>query len=178
MDFSKIYRGEDNEARLQELIERIRLRGPVEPAVLEELSHIKNASPTVFKHREHELLNAMGLFYKDIKDNSLHGFIFKSFSETIKKDYGSLYTPVQVDILRKVEENDSFSFSAPTSAGKSYIIRSLLKTSEKDVVIVVPSRALLSEYINEISSKLNDLVLPLPFIERINRKKVHDGYMW
>ncbi len=171
MDFSKIYRGDDNEVRLKELIERIRFRGPVEPVVLEELSHIKNADPTVFKHREHELLNAMGLFYKDIKDNSLHGLIFKSFSETIKKDYGSLYTPVQVDILRKIEKNNSFSFSAPTSAGKSYIIRSLLKTSEKDVVIVVPSRALLSEYINEISNKLNDYVLPLPFIERINRKK-------
>lgn len=171
MDFSKIYNGNDNESRLQELIERIRSRGPVEPSVLEELTHIKNASPAAFKLREHELLNAMGLFYKGVKDNSLYGFMFEAYSEIIEKNYGSLYTPVQVDILKKIDENNSFSFSAPTSAGKSYIIRSLLKTSEKDVVIVVPSRALLSEYINEISSKLIDYVLPLPFVERINRKK-------
>lgn len=171
MDFFEIYRGNNNEERLRELIEHMRAKGPVESGVLEEISHIKLASPDIFASMEQQLLNAMGLFYKKIKDDSMYGLICDSYIDKIEKDFGDLYTPVQVDILRQIDENNGFSFSAPTSAGKSYIIRSLIRNCEKDVVIVVPSRALLAEYINEIGAHMSDCVLPLQFVECINKNK-------
>lgn len=171
MDFSKVYSGEGNSERLLYLIEVIRAKGPIDMSIMEELAHIKNATPNIFAKHEQALLSAMGLFYKPIEDKSLYGLIFDTISASIKDIEHATYTPIQVDMLHKVRKNESFSFSAPTSAGKSHVIRALIEECDKDVVIVVPSRALLTEYIMNIRQHLKDIVLPLQFIERINLEK-------
>jgi len=66
-----------------------------------------------------------------------------------------------------------FSFSAPTSAGKSFLFRELIKNENGDIVIVVPSRALIAEYIYAVREIVADKkeILVLQFIEDINKKK-------
>ena len=65
----------------------------------------------------------------------------------------------------------NFSFSAPTSAGKSFLYQELIRDIDGDIVIVVPSRALLSEYILKIKKLVSNDVLVLPFIELVNTAK-------
>ena len=66
-----------------------------------------------------------------------------------------------------------FSFSSPTSTGKSFIFRYLINFFEKDIVIVVPSRALINEYYKRISDIVDiKTVNVLTFIDFINTKRV------
>ena len=44
----------------------------------------------------------------------------------------------------------TFSFSAPTSTGKSFVFRNLIKTADYDVAVIVPSRALINEYFDRV----------------------------
>ena len=63
-----------------------------------------------------------------------------------------------------------FSFSAPTSTGKSYVFRQLIESSEHDVVIIVPSRALINEYyLNLTNSIIDKSVNILTNVDIINR---------
>ena len=68
--------------------------------------------------------------------------------------------------------NRCFSFSAPTSSDKSYLFMQLIKNCEKDIVIVVPSRALIAEYFYKVSKivESDNNILVLQFIENINKK--------
>ena len=78
---------------------------------------------------------------------------------------------MQASILNQIKDKQHFSFSAPTSTGKSFIFRNLIRSSEKDVVVVVPSRALINEYYDRIREIVNiKEVNILTFVDRINTK--------
>lgn len=67
----------------------------------------------------------------------------------------------QKSVMDSLNSNQYYSFSAPTSMGKTFVImsfiRSKLKTDCKEnFVIVVPTRALLSEIANNIISEFKD----------------------
>ena len=95
--------------------------------------------------------------------------VFGMYRKQIKDDYGHYYTPVQASIINGINENQCFSFSAPTSTGKSYVFTKLIIESSKDVVIVVPSRALINEYYIRINEAIPDKrVNILTFIDCIN----------
>nr|WP_241907186.1 DEAD/DEAH box helicase [Vibrio splendidus] len=70
-----------------------------------------------------------------------------------------------------MKNNRYFSFSAPTSSGKSYLFRELIRSTENDILIIVPSRALIAEYYNEVVSLVEKETLVLQFIENINTSK-------
>ncbi|MDN4733279.1 hypothetical protein QYZ42_09360 [Vibrio parahaemolyticus] len=55
-----------------------------------------------------------------------------------------------------VEENRYTSISAPTSAGKSFSLRDYIFEQEEDSVIVVPSRALIAEYMATLRERFKD----------------------
>lgn len=169
----QIIKQEEAEILLKEILENIYKKGPTEQTELEELSYIKLFYPELFKKYETSLLYSMGLFYKPIKaPTSLCDLHFVILNEAIKSQSGRNLTPMQANALSTIIKNKIFSFSAPTSSGKSYLFMDLINNCKNDIVIVVPTRALISEYMQKVSKIIGDnkKILLLQFIENVNKK--------
>lgn len=147
--------------------------GPVDSNHLETLSYFKKFTPESFARYENKLMLVMGLFYKTVEPNTFFEQVYKDYSDAILVQTGRRFTPVQADAYNSILRYDNFSFSAPTSAGKSYLYQELLKDIEGDIVIVVPSRALLSEYLIKVQNLAPKDVLVLPFIDFVNTNKTN-----
>lgn len=114
----------------------------------------------------------MGLFYKPLKASSLIEIFYRSYSQYIKEKTHNKFTPVQANAYKNIETKTYFSFSAPTSTGKSYLFMDLIKNRTDDIVIIVPTRALIAEYKRKLTKLLENQkeVLILQFVEDVNRK--------
>lgn len=156
---------------ISSLCAQLHNEGPVNSDILESLSIIKSVYPEKIEPFENDILYYMGLFYKTSEPKNFLQLVYQEFADTIRESTSCDFTPVQADAFYRIKESKNFSFSAPTSTGKSYLFNNLLLNAEGDVVIVVPSRALLSEYIMKISAVVGKDVLVLPFIDIINRAK-------
>lgn len=151
--------------------ERLFKEGSVDITVLEILSYFKIFQPVFFATHENDIIEMMGLYFKHPKPSSFIGLIFADYGDYIKETYGEDFTPVQVDILKKIQAMHTFSFSAPTSTGKSFVFRELIKNAAYDVVVIVPSRALINEYYDRVHDIIdNKDVNILTFVEIINTK--------
>lgn len=145
--------------------------GPKDTVVLEILSYLKLFQPTFFESFESDLIETMGLFFKNPSPDTLQGAVFEMYRQHIKDTYGEYFTPMQANILKQINDKQHFSFSAPTSTGKSFVFRNLIRSSTKDVVVIVPSRALINEYYDRIKEIVNIReVNILTFVDRINTK--------
>lgn len=145
--------------------------GPISITTLEILSYLKLFAPDYFSTVENEILEIMGLFYKSPAIKTLQSKLFALYGEYIRQTFHHDYTPVQASILKQIQRNQHFSFSAPTSTGKSHVFRHLIKTSTRDVAIIVPSRALINEYYDRICELITDKsVNILTFVDIINTK--------
>lgn len=153
---------------LIEIINYIHIKGPINPVHMEQLTYIKNFNPVIFSRYEKKLLYTLGLFYKVNEPESIIEKVYEIFSETIRYESNRNFTPVQAHAYKQILEKKYFSFSAPTSAGKSFLFRELIQNTNDDIVIVVPSRALISEYLNILYTLVDNTVLVLSFIENIN----------
>jgi len=153
MIVKQIKEGKNPAQDLSAILDELHTGGPDGPEILEKLSYFKKFHPTVFDEFEEKIISALGVFYKIKTPNSLYSFLMARFGEQHKIQYGVTLTPVQASIRRAVDTHQYTSISAPTSAGKSYSIRELIAESEGDVVIVVPSRALIAEYTSTMRRK-------------------------
>ena len=156
---------------LSEILMRIHTQGPILAADFERLALIKHFYPEVFSKREKELLYLSGLFYKVGEPESMLEEVYSIFSDAITNETGRVFTPVQAAAYKSIKEKQFFSFSAPTSAGKSFLFRELITGASGDIVIVVPSRALIAEYLSVVKTLVDPSVLVLQFIENINIAK-------
>ena len=165
----KIIAGEEIEEAFDYVLQELYKNGPVSTTVMEILSYLCLYQAGKFSVYEDQILQYMGLFYKDVPSSNLKMAIFGMYRKQIKEDYGHFYTPVQASIVNGISENQCFSFSAPTSTGKSYVFTKLIIESSKDIVIVVPSRALINEYYIRINEAIPDKrVNILTFVDCIN----------
>ncbi|TOA79247.1 helicase, partial [Vibrio parahaemolyticus] len=114
---------------------------------------------------------AIGLFYKVDEPKSILEEFYSIYSDSIFDEVGHTFTATQASAYRGIKNNRYFSFSAPTSSGKSHLFRELIKTTENDILIIVPSRALIAEYYNEVVEIVDKKTLVLQFIEDVNRSK-------
>lgn len=88
-------------------------------------------------------------------------------------------TDAQANIFEAVRNADIFSFSGPTSLGKSFLIRELIKDALSNgkqgmsVVVVVPSVALMSQVVADLRTELaNDVaVMSHPVAPKIIRQR-------
>lgn len=169
----EIISAESPENILAEIIDRLHFDGPIKQEDLETLSYLKYFHPKILEQRENKLMYLMGLFYKTEEPGDMVGFAYQVFSQAILDETGRSFTPVQASIRNKIAQNRYFSFSAPTSAGKSFLFRELIKDEEGDIVIVVPSRALIAEYMLVVRETLKDHkdILILQFIDDVNKNK-------
>ncbi|MBS2098861.1 DEAD/DEAH box helicase [Carboxylicivirga linearis] len=170
MNILKYIEGVEVEDVIQEILDNIHIYGPVNTHDFERLSFIKKYHPQVFSLYEGKLMHLIGLFYKTTTPQSLIEEVYSIYADAIEEDTGHRFTPIQASAFRKISDKRYFSFSAPTSSGKSYLFRELILNTEEDIIIVVPSRALISEYIFRVKDMLKDdtSVLVLQFIENVN----------
>ncbi|MFD7525044.1 DEAD/DEAH box helicase [Paenibacillus chitinolyticus] len=151
--------------------DRLFKEGSVNISVLEILSYLKMFQPHFFAEHEDDTVEMMGLFFKKPKVESFISLIFADYGKYIQAEYGEEYTPVQADILKKIRKMQTFSFSAPTSTGKSFVFRSLIKDADYDVAVIVPSRALINEYYDRVHDIIDDKAVNiLTFVDIINIK--------
>jgi len=153
MRIKNIIESKDPASDLSIILEKLHVNGGDGPEILEKLSYFKEFHPIAFKVFEEKIISSIGVFYKIKSPQSLYSFLMSGFGTQHKEQYGATLTPVQASIRRAVDSYQYTSISAPTSAGKSYSIRDLIANTEGDAVIVVPSRALIAEYLNTMKRK-------------------------
>lgn len=84
---------------------------------------------------------------------NLDSIIYNSISKSILDKAISLY-PEQVDLLSAIQRNNALIVSAPTSFGKTFcIFEYIARELPKNVVLIVPTLALVDEYLKKIISK-------------------------
>ena len=171
-DLTKIITGIEMEKIIEDCIHDLYSNGSSNIEIVEKLSYFKFYQPVFFKKYEHTVLMQMGLFYKSVYPQSLEDCVFNIYKEQIKADYNTTFTPVQVEIINRIKKQQFFSFSSPTSTGKSFVFRYLIGMFKNDIVIVVPSRALINEYYELVVGLVDTKeVNVLTFVDLINTKK-------
>lgn len=169
---TKIIKAKNVDKVITDIINRMYLEGPTSSVDLEKLAYIKLFHPELFKLYESKILYLMGLFYKPLTPHSLLEMVYSSYAKDIKTTLQNSFTPLQVNMIKNIEDKKYFSFSAPTSSGKSYLFMDLIKNRLDDIVIIVPSRALIAEYLEKTIKILggDKNVLVLQFVDNINIK--------
>jgi len=169
---TNIIRAKNVDKVITDIINKIYKEGPISNVDLEKLSYIKLFHPKIFKLYESKILYLMGLFYKQLEPHSLVELIYGAYAKDIQTNFQNSFTPLQVNMIKNIDEKKYFSFSAPTSSGKSYLFMDLIKNRTDDIVIIVPSRALIAEYLEKTLNILegNKSTLVLQFVENINIK--------
>lgn len=169
MGIKEIILNDDPQKNIAQLLIDLHVKGPDSAIILESLSYYKLFHPEVFSLYEEKILSALGLFYKIPKPTNIYSLLMSGIGEDHNKKFGSYLTPVQASIRRGVNGHQFSSISAPTSAGKSYSIRDYIYESEGDAVIIVPSRALIAEYVNSMQRKFGGAksVMICSFVDKI-----------
>lgn len=146
--------------------------GPSDSKILESLAVMKYTHPSLFAKYENKISLYLGAYFKDTELLDLFDLGFNIYKNYIEKTSHTNYNPIQYDIVKRIEHNDKFSFSAGTSIGKSFVLRNIIDYYDGNVCIIVPSRALINEYISELTNQFKDdnRVLILPFVEHINKE--------
>ena len=171
-DLTKIINGIDLDSIIEDCISSVYANGTSDIGVIEKLSYFKLYQPKFFEKYEQTILMKMGLFYKSVTPQSLEDCVFNIYREQIKSDYNATFTPIQVEIIDRIKKQQFFSFSSPTSTGKSFVFRYLINMYSNDIVIVVPSRALINEYYNLVLELVDiKVVNVLTFVDLINTKR-------
>lgn len=87
----------------------------------------------------------------------------KKLIQEVPDGAGSVFTDIQYDLFSKLISSCEFSFSGPTSMGKSFVIKAFLRcaiqnTPQENFIILVPSRALINQYAIELKSEMGALL--------------------
>ncbi len=161
------------ETLLGECLSRIQKSGPNDPKDFEMLALIKLFHVEAFKKYQARIVCSLGLFYKTDVPRDMLSLAYSIWKEAIREEHEEILTPLQCGIKNGINNHIYYSFSAPTSAGKSHLFRKLIEKATDDIVIIVPSRALISEYTIRIRELLrgNSTILILNFADDINRLK-------
>ena len=83
----------------------------------------------------------------------------KKVLQEVPNTEGIYFTDAQYDLYSGLSESREFSFSGPTSMGKSFIIKAFFRQiihnrPPENLVIIVPTRALISQVTLEIKRDL------------------------
>lgn len=80
------------------------------------------------------------------------------------KSAGQMYTDAQLEVAERLEKSSYFSFSGPTSLGKSFILKdriyglaSSADLKDKAIVVLVPTRALISQTVKDLEKALGNV---------------------
>ena len=90
-------------------------------------------------------------------DKTLDSLIYNSLATSILDKSISLY-PEQLRVVDEIKNQEALIISAPTSFGKTFcIFEYIAKYLPKNVVLIVPTLALVDEYLKKIISKYKNV---------------------
>lgn len=168
----KIIAGDDVELILNETLDHIYTFGPIDQSDLEVLTYIKLYHSEKFAEHEKSIVTTMGLFFKNAGVQSFRDVVFDIYKKNIENEYSGDYTPIQAKMIKKISEKKNFSFSSPTSTGKSFVFRHIVNRYKNDIVIIVPSRALINEYYVTLNNMFLDISTNiLTYVDLVNKKR-------
>ena len=108
------------------------------------------------------------------KDNSFDSIIYNALSLSDLDDSISLH-PEQQEILNEIEKNQALIVSAPTSFGKTFcIFEYIVKYKPQNVVLIVPTLALVDEYRKKIIRKYKEKFKEYKVYSNIDEEKQYD----
>lgn len=159
---------------IKRLVDYVHRYGPDSTQLLEQLSLYKEFSPGDFADAEENIISSMGLFYKIGLPETVYSLVMQSLGRANTTSTGDILTPVQASVRNAIAENQYVSISAPTSAGKSYAIRDYVMREAGDVAVIVPSRALIAEYIAslKVQFEFERQVMVMPFVDDVFKSRV------
>ncbi|MEK4451014.1 DEAD/DEAH box helicase [Paenibacillus sp. FSL L8-0506] len=132
------------------------------------LLHVFYNDDQMFKLQAYNVLIKLGNFPSirivlgETKVKSDEVMLDQIIKETFQAAPGSnnVFTDTQYKLFEKMKDSNHFSFSGPTSFGKSFIFESFIKyliekkNGSDNIALLVPTRAL----INQVSTKLKNVI--------------------
>lgn len=87
----------------------------------------------------------------------------KEFIQAVPDTEDLIFTDSQFELYKKISDSKHFSFSGPTSMGKSFIIKSFIRKvvgnkPPENIVIMVPTRALINQFSIDLNKELKDVL--------------------
>lgn len=139
--------------------------------VIKEINDTENKTQYIEKNAE--AIYALGLtMYSSVF--SLDSAIYNGFSLSELDERISLH-PEQIQVLEKIEKNRGLIFSAPTSFGKTFVIfEYIARFRPKNVVLVVPTLALIDEYKRKIINQYRNVFKQYKVYLSIDEDKEYD----
>jgi DEAD/DEAH box helicase len=105
---------------------------------------------------------------------SFKSIVYNSFAVSEIDERISMH-PEQLQIISKIEENAATIISAPTSFGKTFcIFEYIVRHYPKNVVLIVPTLALVEEYFKKIIKKYKDKFSKYKIHTSLNEEKIYD----
>ncbi|WP_064590275.1 DEAD/DEAH box helicase [Streptobacillus moniliformis] len=127
---------------------------------------------------EYEKYHADSLFNLGLtmysKEYSFKSAIYNGFACSHIDDNLSLH-PEQMKVLSLIKDNNGLIFSAPTSFGKTFVVfEYIARENLKNVVLIVPTLALVDEYKQKILKKYKESFLEYKIYTSIDIEKKYD----
>ena len=130
-------------------------------------SYYQNVAKAVYSN----LGNFPAIAYLELENDNTSSLPFeraiqdeaKKLIQEVPDSEGQVFTDIQYKLFSKLISSREFSFSGPTSMGKSFIIKAFLRcaiqnTPPENFIILVPSRALINQYAIELKSEMGALL--------------------
>ncbi len=86
---------------------------------------------------------------------------YKKLRNTVPNTESLYFTDTQLKIYNMLTTNKMFSFSGPTSIGKSFLIKNFIRhvlhnAPKENIVALVPTKALINQYVEDINASLGE----------------------
>lgn len=108
------------------------------------------------------------------KDYNLESLIYNSISKSFIDSTISLY-PEQVQLINKIKQKKALIVSAPTSFGKTFcVFEYIIREKPKNVVMIVPTLALVDEYLKKIIKKYKEVFKCYKTYINFDEKTIYD----
>ncbi|MGM9970343.1 MAG: DEAD/DEAH box helicase [Anaeroplasma sp.] len=119
-------------------------------SIIEEMDSSMNST-------EYAKINSENLYFLGLtvysKNYSIDSIIYNSFALSCLDSNISLH-PEQLKVVEAIKKNEALVLSAPTSFGKTFcVFEYIARYSPKNIVLIVPTLALIDEYIKKIIKK-------------------------
>lgn len=87
----------------------------------------------------------------------------KEFIQAVPDTDDLTFTDSQYELYKRIRDSKHFSFSGPTSMGKSFIIKSFIRKvvgnkPPENIVIMVPTRALINQFSIDLNTELKNVL--------------------
>jgi len=142
--------------------------------IITTLNHYYNTNPTyrtLSKIVFSKLGNYPAINFLELKNDNLAELPFirsiesdsKKIIQKVPDSENTYFTDSQYELFSKLSNSTEFSFSGPTSMGKSFLIKSFVKkviknSPPENIVIIVPTRALINQFSIDLKTDLSDLL--------------------